>query len=134
MSIVMGTTDEYIIEFAEADVTGNVAKYIPLPRSGWIKHLRSVVGKTITTGGTITLATAKLSQANPPSTYTTVAGATQTIASGATVGTSQTTITTLNDNSAAVTAGDVLRITPASFATAGRFSLVISINSANNQP
>lgn len=134
MSLKMGETRQFIVEYSEADLIANTVKYIPIPYSGWALHLRSVVGKAITTGGTITLATAKLSEANPPTTYTTIAGLTQTIANSAAVGKSQTTTSTLNDDSAQVAAGDVLRITPASFATAGKVSLVFSINSANNQP
>jgi hypothetical protein len=125
MSLEMGTHHFLPFEFTEADLTSNTVLEFVAPVTGWVTSLRTTIQKAITTGGTLTLKAGTAGTVN-------VAGAALTIADAAAVGTRALAKTTAGDGSCQVTAGDRIRLVPASFATAGRVRGVIGFNSAGN--
>lgn len=124
--------EDYRFDFQiqQSDLIANNTMDFVVPFDGYVTDFVTIVDKTITTGGTLTLKTSNGSTNNPATITNTVAGAVQTIANSAAKGTTQKTVTTSGDIvTTKVSRGDRLQIIPAGFATGGSINGHIRVNS-----
>ena len=125
MSLSAGMQD-YRLDFQinATDLPANTDQNFVSPVDGYITELRTIVQGAVTTGGTIAVKTGD-------TLTNTVAGLTQTIANGATVGTRQTTTATAKSTTRKVSKGDRIALDLTSFATAGAINGSLYIRAAD---
>lgn len=122
MSIEAGSNLYLPFQIVAADLFGNNGVELIAPQDGYIMELGTTVNGTVTTGGTINVQTGD-------ALAVTVAGLAQTIANSAAKGARQATTVTKPSSTNFVAKGSRIKITPASFATAGSLNGYLKFNS-----
>lgn len=122
MSVQAGYNRRTPFQIDETKLTGNLALDLVAAEDGFVEELQIIVDKTITTGGTVKVLIGASTE---------VEGLIITVANGATKGTVQSDTPTARTPTAAFKKGDRIRISLASFATAGSITGNLLYNTGN---
>lgn len=126
MALKMGVKHFIEYDINQTDLLAPTAHFFIAPVDGHVTSHQNVVQVGVTTGGTLALVNVTKSNAA-------MTGCTTTVANGATAGTKVTATPGLVA-AVEVSAGDVLKVTPASFATAGAVRGLIEITGGKAVP
>lgn len=126
-TLVAGDKRHIAFNINTTDVAANTAQYLHCPFDGYILEILTAVQAVVTTGGTIKVQTATAANLSD---LKDVTGATVTVANGAVAGIRATGKATGTQANIKVSKGDLIKIVPASFATAGAISGLVTINTS----